>query len=126
MCKQLLSILFPLNILGKKRKCVKYSVYDLPVVGNEKTLNISWVGERLIVTHTIIQSFPFSREKETLQYKSDFHGDEQTTQSEVVIVRAGNYLETVNDMVYFSCTNVTSLIVNGQTLIYICLYLDPK
>ena len=117
MCKQLLSILFPLNILGKKRKCVKYSVYDLPVVGNKKVVNISWVGERLVVTHSEVQTIPFGGEDKTYQRRSDFYGDGQTTQSEVVTVIAANYWYVVNDMVYFSCTNVTSLVVNGETLI---------
>lgn len=116
MCKFIKDILFPLNLLGKKRVCVAYTVPDGSQIA-DYTLNVVWSGERMEVAYTnrIIQVMPG-----VIKPVSNIHTN--GNESEIIIHTRGEgarpqFTQLINNVVYFNCTNVTKLIVNGEQLI---------
>lgn len=119
MCKWLRDILFPTNVLGKKKQCVKY---QLPVGFTSGTLNIQWEGERLDVTFTygVQIKLPLSERRRYYTNERynfvDGDGGIDTIDIETrETMRDATWVE--GQMIYFNCTNVTQLIVNGEQLI---------
>lgn len=113
MCKQLLDILHPFNIFGKK---IVHRTYELPPIPpipipDMDILSIEWEGDRLDISYTT-------------QYWAD--GRVRAQQHREVILNSETKDITImrdrrnpvwENTVYFKCTNVTSLIVNGEQLI---------
>lgn len=104
MCKWLRDILFPTNVLGKKKRCVKW-VHNFSSADN---YTIQWAGDRLQICHASIWiNGKIDRFKDTYTVGGTF----------LYFVAAGVNYQVVNNTLYFNCTNVTSLIVNGEQLI---------
>lgn len=121
MCKKIKDILHIFNIKGNDRKSVSYSIADVPLEIDEKTINISWIGERMVMSYTEF----YSRKNVTpniVTYtpKKTTYTDGDGAYFQVVLpyVRTQRVQRRpMDDMLYFDCTNVTSLIVNGDVLI---------
>lgn len=116
MCKFIKDILFPLNLLGKKRVCVSYTVPDGSPIA-DYTLNVVWSGERMEIAYTqnIMRTMPPKKVS-----VSDMHTN--GNESEIIIYTRGEgarpqFTQLINNVAYFNCTNVTKLIVNGEQLI---------
>lgn len=113
MCKWIKDILFPTNVLGKKRKVIPFDTSAIPAMPF-KTVTIQWTGERLQVCFTYATYNHYNNQYNYTQEKIDYSGGGTETLS----LRDDWSIGKVNnDVVYFNCTNVTSLVVNGQTLI---------
>ena len=112
-CKKIKDILHPFNIFGKDRRNF---VIDLPDGYNSVPMAMEWTGERVIVRYTRIWSPPKKYphgEPYTLVFE-----DANMREDTFTVVRAQNIHEHVGcKKIYLDCTNVTSLIVNGETLI---------
>lgn len=113
MCKFIKDILFPLNLLGKKRVCVSYKV--IGSTPEDYTLNVVWSGERMEIAYTQrnVRTMPG-----IITPISTIHTD--GSESEIIVdtrTSRWQYIRLVNNVVYFNCTNVTKLIVNGEQLI---------
>lgn len=119
MCKWIKDILFPTNCFGKKKKCAKY---QLPDGFTSVTLNIQWEGERLDVTFTYgvqIKLPPSERRRYYTNERFNFVDGDGGVDT-IYIDRyntAQNAKWVEEQMIYFNCTNVTQLIVNGEQLI---------
>jgi hypothetical protein len=112
MCKFIKDILFPLNLLGKKRVCVAYKVTgSMP---EDYTLNVVWSGERMEVTYTQIARVPLP--PKTLPMR-EMHTNGDSEEFTIDTRRTPQRIQLAKDTVYFNCTNVTKLIVNGEQLI---------
>lgn len=117
MCKQLKDILFPLNVLGKKMKSIAYPLSDELT---DEELQIVWAGERLQVSWTEILTIPNPRKKIVASMRFMYTDSEGKEESIIVrrgLLPHGERVTVTDNKVFFLCTNVTSLIVNGQTLI---------
>ena len=119
MCKRIKDILFPTNVLGKKKKCVKF---DLPDGFYRGTINIQWEGERLDVTFTYgvqIKFPPSERRRYFTNERFNFvDGDGGVDTIDIDTYNLSRSSKWVEErVIYFNCTNVTSLIVNGEQLI---------
>lgn len=116
MCKWIKDILFPTNVLGKKKKCVFYEFED-GNVPNPINLSIVWVGEKIRMSYTIVTNVqrPFPHAVVVENGKADFNGGDGTEETYTISYRRGTVL--AKRKLYFNCTNVTSLIVNGEQLI---------
>ena len=115
MCLQRLrDILFPLNVLAKDRRVITFDASAVPTVMYVKTLNIVWTGKRLgILSTTRVTTMGVGdKYRQERTYYTDGNGS-----SETYSVQDGTLTKTTNFTVYFDCTNVTSLIVNGTTII---------
>ena len=109
MCKKVLDILFPTNILGKGKRSFKI---DLPSGYTSVHLSITWSGERLIACYTRYWIPPRTQGKyESIKNVfTNGHSDNET----VSVARINNIHQRIGcDTVYFNCTNVTELIING-------------
>lgn len=114
MCKFIKDILFPLNLLGKKRVCVSYTVPDGSII-EDYTLNVVWSGERMEIAYTQrnVRTLPGITTPVSTIYTD---GNE----SEIIVdtrTSRPQYIRLLHNIVYFNCTNVTKLIVNGERLI---------
>lgn len=108
MCKWIKNILFPTNLLGKKKRCV---TYQLPT--NPATLPIEWTGERLRVTYTFIKSVPPKVIKKPVVYM--FSDGNET--EEILDTHKAGFSIAEERTIHFECTNVTHLEINGETII---------
>ena len=118
MCKQLADILFPLNILGKKVRCVTYDTFSTPRIDNKKTFVIEWIGERLEVSWTIFQYYAIKPQqiKRNIPYKEIYvGGGTETIETSATLPPRAKSI--VKDTLYFKCTKVTKLIINGEQII---------
>lgn len=113
MCKWIKDILFPTNILGKKKKCVKVAIENPPYT--DRVFNVDWQGERLNICYTSL--FRRSRTTKATPVRLVYNEEEQGEQSFTVSQNSTLDRRTWTDEVYFNCTNVTKLIVNGEQLI---------
>lgn len=116
MCKFIKDILFPLNLFGKKRVCVAYTIPDGATI-EDYTLNVVWSGERMEIAYT-------QRNTRTMPGIitpiSTIHID--GSESGIIVYSRDEgyrfrFTQLINNVVYFNCTNVTKLIVNGEQLI---------
>lgn len=119
MCLKLKDILHPFNIFGKDRKNFKITV---PEEYGDYTYDIEWTGERLIVSYTydVIIKIPPSERRRYPQPHKEIYTDGELSEETIIINqynRMSAWQTLINASIYFDCTNVTSLIVNGETLI---------
>lgn len=113
MCKWIKDILFPTNVLGKKKDSFEIKIENPPYTS--RTFNIEWTGERLDIAYTkqTRRGRVYFKEPIRLQYLDGNETEEEFTVAQSVIYQGRIW----TDNVYFNCTNVTSLIVNGEQLI---------
>ena len=73
MCKWIKDILFPTNVLGRKKQCVFYEFED-GSVPNPINLSIVWVGKKMRLSYTIITHVqrPFPHAVVVRYGKADF------------------------------------------------------
>ena len=111
-CKKIKDILFPLNVLGKKKQCVNYQLTDpLP-----NTIPVEWIGERLRITFTYYKRIYHPMPKKvTIPEIVDLENGDGS--EEIIGVHRNGFAIADDWTIHFNCTNVTSLIVNGETLI---------
>lgn len=124
MCKHLADILFPLNIFGKKVRCVTYDTSSTPRIDNKKTFIIEWVGERLDISATYEYAV---RVTDPMPPHWDIKYPpiilNLTTSGTITLetddfnIRGLTYKYIVPNAIYFKCTKVTKLIVNGEQII---------
>lgn len=110
MCKFIKDILFPLNVLGKKMQVIKYK---LPSGNTPVAMTISFTGERLISMWTRIDT-TWAGYVQVDGIKDVYANSEAITP--YMLYRSAT-VAIQDDIIYFRCTNITSLIVNGETLI---------
>ena len=118
--KKIKNILQTLNLFGKNKRYVYFDTTNTPASDHKKTFTINWIGDRLIVSLTQgvqIKQPPSERKRSYNQIKNTYT-DGGTETIEVMsdnTINAAHWIE--NNKLFFDCTNVTSLIVNGETLI---------
>lgn len=112
-CKRVLDILFPTNCFGKKKKCVSV---DLPDDNTYVTLNIVWSGEQMQATWTLVA---VQQRKKVVNPHREIYTDGDDDPEQINIRRDSPFARVyvTDNKVYFNCTNVTKLIVNGEQLI---------
>lgn len=119
MClKKLKEILFPTNVLGKNKRCVTFDTSGTPVVDDKKTFTIVWAGEALQVSYTQQRSgqISYTFKKYTPIKELYTGGGTETLEApEYATIHSAVWIS--NDILYFNCTNVTSLVVNGDQII---------
>ena len=120
MCKKILNILFPTNVLGQNVRSIPYKLPD----GGTITLNIVFDGDRLQINYTNIE-IRMGR-KTVIHPESTTFTDGDTYP--VTIYRQGHgaaywFVGSADEdapeynMIYLKCTNVRSLEINGETII---------
>ena len=120
MCKRLRDILFPTNIFGKKRQSIEFSIADIPSEGTpgnaHRNITIVWSGERMVETHTIYKATGSGYSYEPVK---NVYTDGDSTSISLTLpnVKRGIKHLVQGDVMYFDCTNVTYLSVNGTQLI---------
>lgn len=122
MCKWLRDILFPTNILGKKKQCVAVSWADTPEVDGYKVFNVFFIGERLEMSYTreVRKLFYHHGEKYIWYYPEkvlfDLSDPDHYDMLEIKSGHEGGFYHRCSD-IFFNCTNCESLEVNGVKLI---------
>jgi hypothetical protein len=118
MCKWIKYILFPTNVLGKKKKCVSFDTLNTPTIDNMQTFEIEYEGDALAVRYTQFtqrKTPPRSRRYDPIEHISSGGETFEITAPRVDNQRTASNID--NHVIYFNCTNVTKLIVNGEQLI---------
>ena len=120
MCQHLRDILYPLNILCKNKRTIRYSLADTPIDGGGfKNITMIWSGKRLEfvyterledvntgnVTYQSVKRVQTNQEAEKWVEDIDFGTHD------------GFIHSAVGDMLYLKCTGVTTLIVNGHNVL---------
>ena len=119
MCKRIKDILWPTNIFGKHKQSV---AFDLPDNNTVVSLNIVWSGERMIAEYTkrVVTKAP-NLPISTMDFpeRITYTNGDSTSENLWIMRGAQGYriTSTPENKVHFTCTNVTSLVVNGQQLI---------
>ena len=115
MCKWIKDILWPTNVLGSKKQSFKV---EIPAPPYEDVLfTVEWTGRRLDVCYCI--HFRKGRDSKYTDRRLTYtaaEGDEGT-QTFTVHQDAAADRRTWVTAVFFECTDVTKLIVNGQQFI---------
>lgn len=116
--------MFPLNIFGKKVRCVTYDTSSTPRIDNKKTFIIEWVGERLDISATYEYAV---RVTDPMPPHWDIKYPpiilNLTTSGTITLetddfnIRGLTYKYIVPNAIYFKCTKVTKLIINGEQII---------
>ena len=116
MCKQLADILFPLNILGKKVRCVTYDTPFVPGTSSNNyfDLNIEFKGDRFELRYTKYEVIVHSIWKTPVEEIRNLGFTETIN---VAAGRRGSYYRPIENKVYIKCTNPTLLIINGEQII---------
>lgn len=118
MCKHIKDILFPLNVLGKKKRSVEYT---LPSSDRYGIINVVFAGEYIDIawtSHYVPSSPIYGKETFTPQKKFYANGDGETSNSfQTKQTHATGAVSPLNNKFYFNCTNVTKLIINGEQYI---------
>lgn len=124
MCKRLRDILFPTNLLGKDVRCVEYDTSDTPYtgsnVGRHKHFDINWTGDQLVVSYTIRSAVIYGpgRADITLYRENELFSEDGASELNVGCrITQTNRRQLETEMLYIKCTNVTSLEINGETII---------
>ena len=112
MCmKKIKQILFPLNVLGKDMRTFTFPQVHPPY--NNYNYDIVWTGERLEFAWT--QYAKTGGTVAVMPMRQEFvNGNES---EENVFVRQTIAPSSWADDLHLKCTNVTKLIINGETLI---------
>ena len=117
-------ILFPTNVFGKKRKIVSYDTDNAPRDTSmypiiNVTFDIQWSGEQIEILYGMRRRYGNPPNiTETIKSRRKLLRDSQAYNLfEQINVSSIDNTQFVNNIMYFSCTNVTRLVVNGETLI---------
>ncbi len=113
MClKKIKDILFPFNIFGKDKKCVIFKIPDSIVI--PYTIDIWWTGDRLQETYSYIWT-----NHDPVPRRLIYTDGNNTHIQHTGIIPGGLNPNAVimDNKIYFNCTNVTRLNVNGVDLI---------
>ena len=108
MCQRLRDILFPTNILGKDKRTIRFY---LPDGISTWTPNIAWTGKS---GSSCTLSLTRQKPDGTLEVWKDVKIPQPVYQPVFINIDTQPFVE---NCIYFKCTDVTSLIVNGETLI---------
>ena len=111
MCKWLRNILFPTNILNKHVQSFEFEQVHPPY--NSYTYEIDWTGERLEFNYYMNTR---SGGKVVHTPKQIIFTDGNESGEQIFIRQSLAPVVFVSNL-YLKCTNVTSLVVNGETLI---------
>ena len=119
MCKWLRDILFPTNILGKKKQCVAVSWADTPEVDGYKSFDVVFYGEYCEISYTrsvrrgdaapIVKTVYFPE-------RTSMDSEDHYERLEIMSGIHGAYVNRCSD-IFFKVTNCESLEVNGVKLI---------
>lgn len=109
MCQRLRDILFPTNILGKDKRTIKFA---LPEGVSSVSFGVKWQGGD---GSDCTLSFTRKTSVEGVyEVWKDRHIIQPVYQTWFIEMDTRPF---IGNCVYLKCTNVTSLIVNGETLI---------
>ena len=113
MCKRIKDILWPLNVLGKKKKSATYKLSGDPL---PHTIPVEWWGDQLRITFTFYRRVytPYPRTV-TIPITLDFANGDGAT--ETITTWRNGFAISEDWTLHFNCTNVTKLIVNGEQII---------
>lgn len=115
MCKRLADILFPLNILGNKVRCITYPTPFAPTSTiSSLDLAIEFEGKRLELRYMKYWVNVLSRGTEpfTKIWDGDF-----TETITVASGRRGRFDRPIEQKVYIKCVGAKKLIINGEQII---------
>lgn len=124
MCLKLLrNILQPLNILGKDIQFKKFDLNKIPTEGGRrgyKPIHLVWTGGELVVTYTIVQGGGEWQQERILTPVKNIYTDGNATAISFNIpdeygIIARRYPSGYQ--IFFRCTDVTYLEINGDILI---------
>lgn len=101
--KKLNDFFWPFNIFGQNKKSISY---DVP--GSTISIHVSWTGDKLMLI--------YCNESDTGEIV-ETRFTEEGGGTFIQIVKNGFNFQIPQNKIFFNCTNVTSLIVNGQQLI---------
>ena len=101
--KKLNDFFWPFNIFGQNKKSISY---DVP--GSTISIHVSWTGDKLMLIYC--NEFDTGEIEKTV---TTHQGGGMFSHT----VRNGVNFQIPQNKIFFNCTNVTSLIVNGQQLI---------
>lgn len=104
MCRWLSNILFPTEVIGRKRQCVKYT---LPYTSGWRIIDVKATGKRIHMSVSYEDAAP----NKTVPL------DIVDINDQTVGVMLANVEYIRNRLVYFNCIDVKSLVVNGEQLI---------
>ena len=125
MCKKIKDILFPTNLLGRKVVC-KSAVVSAPTRWPAQTIThtVIWSGDRLQIDYTCTTAATIRPGRG--MYDIDRYemireaGDMSTETFDITTYSKGHGGATralVENTIYFKCTNVTYLSIDGEQLI---------
>ena len=122
MClKRFSDIFFPFNCFGRKIKTVKVDFLNgdvTPVtLPDHYEFTILWAGEALRVCYTKIGTLDYVDLPIERVFERYYGGGTEILETPDGRYYFGNGSEVANGLLYFKCVNVTSLVVNGTTLI---------
>lgn len=124
MCKHLRDILFPLDILGRKVRCITYDTSSTPRIDNKKTFVIEWIGERIDISATYkyaIASYEPMPPHWDITYPpitlNLTTSGTITLETDDFTIRGTMYKHIDQNAIYFKCTKVTKLIINGEQIV---------
>lgn len=124
MCKRIKDILFPLNVLGKKTVS-KSCKLQIPEGQDYINIQVFWQGERLEMTFTHIKTIVPARKRINNPVRVIVENGEEIDEDYNIGYHGIDFLAIgavasdapEHNVIYFKCTNVTSLIVNGEQII---------
>ena len=120
MCLKVKDILFPFNIFGKKKQCVHFDATNVPDEGSprrwHKTINIVWSGERMALSYTEFIGSETRTENKSIK---NIYTDGDMSAITIQLPKYDGLVKryVIDWMLFFNCTNVTYLEVNGERLI---------
>lgn len=118
MCKKILNILFPTNITGKRMQTIEFDISDIPTESpGIKTINVQWSGAVLRALYTRHTASTSGGSRDYKMRKTFYGGGTDTFTVPNKRSMGGVSDRVINNLIYFKCINVTSLVVNGQVLI---------
>ena len=126
MClRKIKQILWPTNQLGKDKQsfALPYDTIVSQLVdwnAHQFAVPFSWIGERLVIRYTHLQrtGAPPQGQSFITNVQEVYENGDGSAQE----IRGDYYIDAhlvmrINSDMYFDCTNVTSLIVNGEQYI---------
>lgn len=117
MCKRLADILFPLNILGNKVRCITYPTPFTPEsyqTDSSLDLAIEFEGKRFELRYTKYSVYIHTRTTQPITIISDGDFTETIT---VASGRRGRFDRPIEQEVYIKCVGAKKLIINGEQII---------
>ena len=104
MCRWLSNILFPTEVIGRKRQCAKYI---LPNISGWHVMQVKATGKRIHMSVSYEDAAPNITVPLDIVDVND--------QTVGVVLENVQYIR--NRLIYFNCIDVKSLVVNGEQLI---------